>query len=197
MSVGRDTEAEEDYILVANPPGEDYDDGITGSNSFTDLYDAKIKPMSGGRGNYLMEIEEHWPNTDDVLAVNAEVLRPFIDEGNVAKVSRNIPVWVKYEGGETNTVLDFPREFQEDPMEYDIIIGSKPSAGPGIQESQNQERAELEGEDVRVSNIKSGSKPVIQGQAPMQQVHRQLDPESPERQKLEEFLEKDPEEIGR
>jgi hypothetical protein len=82
-------------------------------------------------------------------------------------------------------------------MEYDIIIGSKPSAGPGIQESQNQERAELEGEDVRVSNIKSGSKPVIQGQAPMQQVHRQLDPESPERQKLEEFLEKDPEEIGR
>jgi hypothetical protein len=196
MSAEPNTEAEEDYILVANPPGENYDDGIAGTNYFTDLYDVKIKPMSGGRGNYLMQVEEHWPNTDDVLAVNADVLKPFIPEGHVAKVSRNIPVWVKYEGGETNTVLDFPREFQEEPMEYDIIIGSKPSTGPGIQESQNQERAELEGEDVRVTNIESGSKPVIQAHAPMERVQRQLDPESPERQKLEELLEKDPEELG-
>jgi hypothetical protein len=197
MSAGPDKETEEDYILVANPPGEDYDEGITGSNYMTDLYDAKIKPMSGGKGNYLMQVEEHWPNTDDLLAVNADVLRPFIDEGNVAKVSRNIPVWVKYEGGETNTVMDFPKEFQENPMQYDIIIGSKPSTGPGLQESQNQERAELEGEDVRVTNIKSGSKPVIQGQAPIERVQQQLDPGSEKRQKLEELLEKDPEELGR
>lgn len=170
-----------DYIWIANngetdPIDRAYSGELNDGNFYTRTADAKFRPLDTVHGNYLTEIEDHWPNTNDVLAVNPEVLMPYLEEGQAAQVPTEIDAWVR--PGEEDgffTTLRFEPEFYEKPMEHDVILGSVPASGPHPDETQREYRERLKGETVRVTPVKNESEAVFQQIASVDDVKSALE----------------------
>lgn len=157
-----------DYIWIANdgetdPIDRAYSGELNDGNFYTRTANAKFRPLDTVHGNYLTEIEDHWPNTNDVLAVNPEVLMPYLEEGQAAQVPTEIDAWVR-SGKEDGffTTLKFDPEFYENPIDHDVILGSVPASGPQADETQREYRERLKGETVRVTPLKNESEAVFQ-----------------------------------
>ena len=180
QDVGVPDQHDSEYMWVANDGETDpidriYDGELNEGNFYTRTANSKFRPLDTVHGNYLAEVEEHWPNTNDVLAVNPELLIPYLEEGQAAKVPRRIDAWVRSDEGGFSTTLKFDTEFHENPMEYDIILGSVPTSGPQAGETQRDSRKKLQGETVRVTPIKNNSEAVFQEIASIDDVERALD----------------------
>lgn len=169
-----------DYIWIANngetdPIDRAYSGDLNEGNFYTRTADAKFRPLDTMHGNYLTEIEDHWPNTNDVLAVNPEVLLPYLEEGQAARVPKELDAWVRSEKDGFSTTLRFDPEFHENPMEYDVILGSIPASSPQATEIQREYRERLEGQTVRVTPVKNETDAVFQQIASIDDIEPVLD----------------------
>ncbi|QKQ98364.1 hypothetical protein GKQ38_02445 [Candidatus Nanohaloarchaea archaeon] len=174
---------EEDYVWIGNNgetnPIERIQSGeLNEGNFYTRTANAKFRPLDTAHGNYLTTVEDHWPDTNDVLAVNPEVLVPYLEEGYAAQVPKEIDAWVRSEEGGFSTTLRFDPEFYENPMEYDIILGSTPAPGPQTSETQKQFREKLKGQTVRVTPVKNESEAIFQKIASIDDVEQTLEPQA-------------------
>ena len=170
-----------DYIWVANngetdPIDRIYDGELNEGNFYTRTANAKFRPLDTMHGNYVTEVEDHWPNTNDVLAVNPELLIPYLEEGQAAQVPTEIDAWVR-SGKEDGffTTLRFDPEFYENPMKHDVILGSAPASGPQTGETQRDYRERLKGETVRVTPVKNETEAVFQQIASIDDVEEALE----------------------
>ena len=170
-----------DYIWIANngetdPIDRAYSGELNDGNFYTRTANSKFRPLDTVHGNYLTEIEDHWPNTNDVLAVNPEVLMPYIEQGQAARVPKEVDAWVRPAKGEGfSTTLRFDPGFYEDPMEYDVILGSVPASGPQSNDTQREHREKLERETVRVTPVKNETEAIFQQIASAEDVKNALD----------------------
>jgi len=169
-----------DYIWIANdgetdPIDRAYSGELNEGNFYSRTADAKFRPLDTMHGNYVTEIEDHWPNTNDVLAVNPELLVPYLEEGQAAMIPTELDAWVRSGNEGFSTTLKFDPEFYENPMEYDVILGSVPASGPQADETQREYRERLKGETVRVTPVKNESEAVFQQIASIDDVRSALD----------------------
>ncbi|WP_414837295.1 hypothetical protein ACK3SF_03440 [Candidatus Nanosalina sp. VS9-1] len=169
-----------DYIWIANngetdPIDRIYDGELNDGNFYTRTADSKFRPLDTMHGNYLTEIEDHWPNTNDVLAVNPAVLIPYLEEGQAAKIPTELDAWVRSDKEGFSTTLRFDPEFHENPMEYDVILGSIPASSPQATEVQREYRERLKGQTVRITPVKNESDAVFQQIASLDDVERALE----------------------
>lgn len=171
---------ESDYIWIANDSETDpidraYSGDLNDGNFYTRTADAKFRPLDTMHGNYLTEVEDHWPDTNDVLAVNPEVLVPYLEEGQAAMIPRELDAWVRSDNEGFSTTLRFDPEFHENPMEHDVILGSVPASSPQATEGQREYRERLKGETVRVTPVKNETDAVFQKIASLDDVEQALE----------------------